>query len=81
MATAASAAQVAAAFAAYQEITSAIAVLDAGGSPYGLIVQDQNGAQFTVRVPGMPAANVRTFLVNHQTTLANAITAAGYTLT
>lgn len=81
MATASSAAKIASAFAEYQEITSAIAVLNAGGSGYGIIVQDQNGAQFTVQVPNIPTANLINFLTNRQTALANAITAAGYTLT
>ena len=80
MATASSAAQIASAFAEYQEITSAIAMLNAGGSGYGIIVQDANGAQFTVQVPGIPTANLLTFLTNRQTTLADRITAAGYTL-
>lgn len=80
MATATSAAQVAAAFQEYQEITAAIDVLNNGGSGYGLVVEDTNGSQRIVRVPNLPTANLITFLTNRQTALANAITAAGYTL-
>lgn len=81
MATASSAAQIASLFAEYQELTSAIALLNAGGSGYGLVLITADGSQeTTVRVPNMPTANLITFLTNRQTTVANQITGAGYTL-
>jgi hypothetical protein len=73
------AAKAASLYAAYQETTSAIAVLDAGGTGISVTLTDANGAQYQCGM-AWPGTTLRALLVAQQASIKTALTQLGVTL-